>query len=199
MEPMKPIKVTEEVYTHEYLWRAAETLYKHASLGRRQFYYRLSALMMVYISFEAFINFIGEIMCPDLWLNEKDAFRGKGDAIESKIDAIVRQFPGYEWRKGERPYQDVKRLKKFRDLVAHGKVIRGEYVAFPKDDEIDFRWTHEWDEFIEPAQVARSMSSVKTFSQSLLVEARKHSYEPHLLFGAFEGPLASAEGTSTVE
>ena len=193
---MRPIKVSEEVYTHEYLWRAAETLHKTAPLDRRYFHYRLSALMMAYLAFEAFINFIGEIMCPSLWANEKDAFRGKGDAIEAKIDAIVRQFPGYEWRKGERPYQDVKRLKRFRDLVTHGKVIRSEYVAFSNDDEINFRWTHEWDDFIEPEQVARSMSSIKTFSQSLLIEARKYSDEPHLVFDAFEGALASAEGTS---
>lgn len=196
---MRPIKVSEEVYTHEYLWRAAETLHKHASLDRRHFYYRLSALMMAYLAFEAFINFIGEVMCPDLWAHEKDAFRGKGDAIEAKIGAIVRQFPGYEWRKGEFPYQDVKKLKRFRDLVAHGKVIRSEYIAFPNDDEINFRWTHEWDEFIEPEQVARSISSVKTFSQSLLIEARKYCDEPHLLFDAFEGALASAEGTSRLE
>ena len=196
---MRPIKVSEEVYTHEFLWRAAETLHKHASLDRRDFYYRLSALMMAYLAFEAFINFIGEIICPGLWTNEKDAFRGKGDAIEAKIDAIVRELPGYEWRKGESPYQDVKRLKRFRDVIAHGKVIRSEYVAFPNDKEINFRWTHEWDEFIELEQVARSMRSVKTFSQSLLIEARKHSDEPHLVFDAFEGALASAEGTSRPE
>ena len=196
---MRPIKVSEEVYTHEFLWRAAETLHKHASLDRRDFYYRLSALMMAYLAFEAFINFIGEIICPGLWANEKDAFRGKGDAIEAKIDAIVRELPGYEWRKGESPYQDVKRLKRFRDVIAHGKVIRSEYVAFPNDNEINFRWTHEWDEFIEFEQVARSMRSVKTFSQSLLIEARKHSHEPHLVFDAFEGALAFAEGTSGLE
>ena len=193
---MRPIKVSEEVYTHEYLWRAAETLHKTAPLDRRYFHYRLSALMMAYLAFEAFINFIGEIMCPSLWANEKEAFRGKGDAIETKIAAIVCQLPGYEWRKGERPYQDIKRLKGFRDLVAHGKVVRAKYVTIRKDDGIDFRWSHEWDEFVELSAVERSMDSVKAFCQSLVVEARKHSDEPHLVFDAFEGALASAEGTS---
>lgn len=195
MGPMH-VDVSEEIYTHECLWRAAETLYKHASTDKRHFYYRLSCLVMAYLAFEAFINFIGEAMCPEKWANEKEAFRGKGDAIETKIAAIVCQLPGYDWRKGERPYQDIKRLKRFRDLVAHGKVVRAEYVTIRKDDGIDFRWSHEWDDFVEPSAVERSMDSVKTFCQSIVVEARKHSDEPHLVFDAFEGALASAEGTS---
>ena len=188
--------VSEKIYTHEHLWRAADTLYKHAASQERYYYHHLSCLMMAYLAFEAFINFIGAAMCPEKWTNEKEAFRGKGDALEAKIAAIICQLPGYEWRKGERPYQDVKRLKRFRDLVAHGKVVRAEYVTRPKEDGIDFRWSHEWDKFVELNAVERSMTSVKAFCQSLVVEARKHSDEPHLVFDAFDGPLASAEGAS---
>lgn len=192
---MGVLNVSEEVFTHEYLWRATEALYKHSTTDKRHFYYRLSSLMMAYLAFEAFVNFLGETMCPEKWANEKDAFRGKGDTIEAKISAIVAQLPGYEWRKGQRPCQDIKNLKRFRDFVAHGRVIRSEYPTTLNENGIDFRWVHEWDEFVEPCAVERSIASVKEFCQSLVVAARKYSDELHLLFDAFEGALASAEGS----
>jgi hypothetical protein len=151
---------------------------------------------MMYLAFEAFVNFLGEVVCPEKCAIEKEAFRGRGDTIEAKISDIVLQLPGYEWRKGERPYQDIKKLKRFRDLVTHGKVFRAEYVTIANVDVVDSRWSHEWDEFTQPSAVASSMASVKAFCQSLVIVARKHFDEPHLVFDAFEGPLASAEGTS---
>jgi hypothetical protein len=193
---MREVHVSEVIYTHEYLWRAAQSLHKHPVVDEKIYYYRLASLMMTHLAFEAFVNFLGEVVCPQKWAIEKETFRGRGDTIEAKISDIVLRLPGYEWRKGERPYQDIKKLKRFRDLVAHGRVVRGEYVTIAKEDEVDFRWSHEWDEFTEPAVIASSMASVKTFCQSLIIAARMHFDEPHLLFGAFEGPLASAEGTS---
>lgn len=192
---MREVHVSERIYTHEYLWRAAQSLHKHSAADEKNFYYRLSSLIMTYLAFEAFVNFLGEVVCPEKWAIEKETFRGRGDTIEAKISDIVFQLPGYEWRKGERPYQDIKKLKRFRDLVAHGKVVRAEYVTIANEDGVDFRWTHEWDEFTEPSAVATSMASVKAFCQSLVIAARKHFDEPHLIFDAFEGTLASAEGT----
>jgi hypothetical protein len=191
--------LSEEIYTHEYLWRAAETLRDLASSQERQVYLYLPCLTMAYLAFEAFVNFIGEVLCPDLWADEKTAFRGQGDMIEAKIAAIIRELPGYEWKKGAPPYQFIKRLKHFRDVVAHGKVVRSEYVTTENEDGSHIRWTHAWDEFLEASSVERAMSSIKGFCQSLLLEARKHSDEPHLVFDAFSGSLASAEGSSKLE
>jgi len=194
--PMREVYVSEEIYTHEYLWRAAQSLHKHPVADEKNFYYRLASLIMTYLAFEAFVNFLGEVVCPRKWAIEKEAFRGRGDTIEAKISDIVLRLPEYEWRKGERPYQDIKKLKRFRDLVAHGRVVRGEYVTIANGDGVDFRWSHEWDEFTELSPVVSSMASVKAFCQSLVIAARKHFDDPNLVFDAFEGPLASAEGTS---
>jgi hypothetical protein len=195
---MRTAHVSEEIYTHEYLWRSVEVLVKLAASEERRLYLDISCLTMAYLAFEAFVNFIGEIIRPDLWAEEKTAFRGQGDAIEAKLAAIVERL-GYEWRKGEQLYQHIKRLKAFRDLVAHGKVVRSEYVTPMRDDGTHIRWTHEWDDFVEPPAVRRALQAITDFSESLLVEARKHYDEPHLAFKAFSGSLGSAEGTSTLE
>lgn len=194
--------VNMAVFTHEHLWRAVEVLYKDACSNTHGRYAYLPCLAMTYFAFEAFVNYLGETLRPDLWADEKAAFRGASDTIEAKIDAIVHELPGYEKRwKGKQPYQDIKKLKRFRDLVTHGRVVRSEHTI-PNADESavnrfmsDFRWSHHWDAFVEPTAVARSMSSVKAFCQSLVTEARKHSDEPHLQFSAFEGALGLGEGS----
>jgi hypothetical protein len=134
--------VSKAIFTHEHLWRAAETLYKHACSNREVRYVYLPCLAMTYFAFEAFVNFLGETLCPEAWVNEKGAFRGASDTIEAKIDAIVHELPGYEkgW-KGKQPYQDIKKLKRFRDLVTHGRVVRSEYTI-PNADERDFTWPY---------------------------------------------------------
>ena len=192
---MRKVHVSEEIYTHEYLWRAAQSLHTHPAADEKNFHNHLASLIMTYLAFEAFVNFLGEVVCPEKWGIEKEAFRGRGDIIEAKISDIVLRLPEFKWRKGERPYQDIKKLKRFRDLVAHGKVVRAEYITVANEEGVDFRWSHEWDEFIQPSAVASSMASVKEFCQSLVIAARKHFDEPHLIFDAFEGFLASAEGT----
>jgi hypothetical protein len=105
------MKISEEVYTHNLLWRTAERLSRCECSQKDRFYLNLSALLMAYLAFEAFVNFLGEQICPESWINEKEAFRGQGDTIEAKIGAISGRCQ-FQWKKGERPYQDLKKLKK---------------------------------------------------------------------------------------
>lgn len=44
--------------------------------------------------------------------------------------------------------------------------------------------------------VEKARDDIKSFCQSLLDGLRKVSDDPHLVFDAFEGPLANAEGSS---
>ncbi len=190
------MKMSEEIYTHKLLWRAAKASKRCESSERDRLYLDLSALMMAYFAFEGFVNFLGEIMCPELWVNEKQAFKGQGDTLEAKIGAIANKCDKFEWKKGERPYQDVKKLKKFRDSLAHAKVERTEYSTLEKEDGSHIKWSHTWDEFVKPSEVEKSMDSIKAFCQSLLVEARKHSDDECLVPDAFSGLLAWADEVS---
>jgi len=110
--------VSEEIYTHEYLWRSVEALVKLAASEERRLYLNISCLAMAYLAFEAFVNFIGEIIRPDLWAEEKTAFRGQGDAIDAKLAAIVERLPGYDWRKGEQPY-NISNVSRPSEISSH--------------------------------------------------------------------------------
>jgi hypothetical protein len=192
----KLAKVEEEIYTHEYLWRSSSLLLDKARAEEQTSYHLLlPSLLMAFLAFEAFINFCGFVCRPELWKDEKRHFKGKG--LEGKIEVLAAALPHFDWQKGQRPYQTIKRLEAFRDIVAHGKVVASQYVAERQEGGRHFSFKHVWDNYVSLSAVEDARADIKAFSQSLLVETRKGSDHPHLNFDAFEGSLASGSSTSS--
>ena len=146
--------------------------------------------MMSFLAFEAFVNFCGFVVLPELWGEEKKNFKGKG--IEGKLGVLTTRLPSFSWQKGQRPYQAIRNLEAFRDMVAHGKVLASQYLAEPEENGTHFRFKHAWDDYLSLEAVKTARADIRSFSQSLLVEVRKESDHLHLNFDAFEGSLASA-------
>lgn len=189
------IHIEEEIYTHEYLWRSATKLLKDAEVDEGSYYYLLPSLLMSFMAFEAFVNFCGFVLLPELWKEEKKNFKGKG--IDGKLKTIVSKLPSFSWRKDQSPYRDIKNLESFRDFVAHGKVLASEYVTELREDHSHFRFNHAWDNYVSSVEAVRnSRAAIKSFCDALLIELRKHSDHLHLIHNAFEGPLANGSGAS---
>lgn len=188
-------QVEEELYTHEFLWRASSSLLSHAETqDKGSFHFLLPSLLMSFLAYEAFVNFCGFVILPDLWKDEKKHFKGKG--IEGKLKRIIAELPGFVWRKGEPPYQRIRRLEAFRDAVAHGKVIAKQYVAERKEDGTHFQFRYPWEEYLAIDVVKVARDDIRVFCQLLLVELRKKSDHLHLTFDAFEGSLATGTSAS---
>jgi hypothetical protein len=172
--------VKEEIYTHEYLWESATVLEQRLDVEATDAHYLLLPTLLTSImAYEAFVNFCGFVLLPELWADEKKNFKGKG--IEGKLEAIVEKLPLFDWRKGERPYQDITRLVAFRDIVAHGKVQSNEYETKQQTDATHFRFVHKWDEYLTIPAVKKARQDVKTFCQSLIIEMRKVSEHSHVI------------------
>lgn len=187
----------EEIYTHEYLWRSGMAIIGRIEANADDTYHLLlPALLVTYLAYEAFINFTGHVLLPELWSHEKEKFRGK--PLEYKIELIATKLPSFDWRKGERPYQSLRQLSAFRDLVAHGKVHVNEYFAEPRDDGTHFSFRHAWDEYLTRDQILRFREDTEAFCNSLLASMRQASKHPQIQFPAFDGPLASGETESNV-
>jgi hypothetical protein len=191
----KLIAVDEEIYTHEILWRSSSNLLLQAEADEEKaHYFLMPALLISFLAFEAFVNFCGHVLLPNLWKEEKKNFQGKG--LEGKLGAVLKRLPAFRWAKDSPPYQTIKNLEAFRHMVAHGKVVASAYVAEQKDDGRHFRFEHAWDEYLSLEAVISARNEIKAFSESVLLEARKASDHPHLVFPAYEGPLASGSGIS---
>jgi len=189
------VSVKEEIYTHEFLWRSSSLLLEKAKAEEEAAYKLLiPSLLVGFLAFEAFVNFCGFVLRPEIWEEEKERFKGKG--IEGKLEVIMGKLPTFSWQKGQHPYQAIKKLEGFRDMVVHGKVKATEYVAEAQEGGRHFRFTHDWDIYMSVEKVEGLRADIKAFCQSLLVEMRKVSDHLHLICDAFEGSLADAEGSS---
>ena len=185
----------EELYSHESIWRSSTAL--AARLGEDvddSHHLLIPALLTTLLAYEAFVNFAGHVALPELWADEKSNFKGKG--TEGKLGAIVGVLSSFHWKKGESPYQNVRQLETFRDLVAHGKVVVTKYKTIQQRDGSHFRFEHAWDEYLTETSVLKARHDVQAFCQALVVALRQVSDHPHLTFDAFEGPVASGESTS---
>jgi len=189
----KSVSVEEEIYTDEFLWRSSSLLLEKAKAEEEAAYKLLiPSLLMGFLAFEAFVNSCGFVLLPKIWEEEKKHFKGKG--IEGKLEVIVKELPTFSWKKGQHPYQAIKELEGFRDMVAHGKVLATSYVTEQQEGGRHFRFKHPWDKYMSVKAVEDARANIKSFCQSLRVEMRKVSDSLRLTFDAFEGPLARAHG-----
>jgi hypothetical protein len=192
----RKVEVSEEIYPHVYLWNAHHKIRSAWENGDQQGGHEaVASLLLAYLAFEAFVNFCGELVLPEIWAKEREHFRKMGGPeIENKIAELAKALPAFSLKKGQRPYQSVQALRSFRDSVAHGKLLRSKYSTDWSDDGAHLQWNFSWFDRIEGAVFDQSIADIRAFSQSLLVEVRKQSDHPHLIYDAFEGPFGS--GTS---
>lgn len=114
--------VSAQFYTHKMLWIAAR-LHHHAGARDLEMYpyLYLSSQILCYFTFEAYLNFLGERLFPETWVNEQEAFSkdpyrgtlGKFDFISERI--------GFSVEKSKRPYQTMKTLHRLRKRVVHAR------------------------------------------------------------------------------
>jgi len=115
----KTKKIKGIAYPHEYLWRASSRSLTMAETNdREQYYLLMQSLLIAYLAFEAFINFLGECLDPDAWRNEKTLFNQRPYyGIEGKIKRLAERLPNFVFEKGQRPYQIIKKVGRFRTLL----------------------------------------------------------------------------------
>ncbi len=194
-------EVDEIIFTHEILWRSSNALEDFTKNKPDDTRLLIPLLLSTFLAYEAFINFCGMALLPDLWEDEKKHFRGKD--IEFKLGKLYEKIKIFKWEKDRRPYQTVRELQRFRNIAVHGKVKRNKYFTSPQPDGRNFRFEHDWDQFLTTDKVCLARSDTKQFCQILLESIRTYAEQEllddeisdHFLFDAFEGPLASGSSS----
>lgn len=108
----------------------------------------LPAVLTTFLAYEAFVNFCGHVLLPDLWAKEKESFKGK--SLEDKLEKICTTLPQFCLLNGERPYQTIK--KSIQIPRARGS-RKGSGVTEQKRDATHFIFEHEWDTYLTTEQL----------------------------------------------
>jgi len=202
------MKIEGIAYSHEYLWRASSrSLVMAETNDQEQYYLLMQSLLTAYLAFEAFVNFLGEYLDPDTWKDEKEFFKQKPyHGIEGKVKRLAEKLSDFKFKKGQAPYQTIKKVGDFRNILGHGK-------PYPFEKEVPYKgyksdmFEFDWDEYLSLTEVKRGREAIKKFCESLRSAAyviSKNGQEPcledmrklHLHHKAFEGPLALSNGAT---
>jgi len=195
-------EVKEAIFTHRCLWKSSSAL---ASLleadEAANKHLIIPALVVTAMAFEAFLNCCGIFLLPEQWANEREEFRGQG--VEGKLAAIAGRVPHFEARKGEEPYQSIRKLIDFRDAIAHGKVKRYRYRTESLDDWRDLTtWElpNGANVSLSREAVQKARNNILSYCDGLWIAMRdlhdvSNDLMLELIHGPFEGPVVWSEAT----
>jgi hypothetical protein len=188
--------VQGEVFTHRVLWSAAQ---RHLRVARNDpnesWYFHLSAMLMGFMAFEAYINFLGTKLAPSLWKEERANFRtppykGTMGKLLKLCEMHEIPFP----TKGTRPYQSVAVLNDLRDIVAHGKPDEFEFTVRHPADVNPATIKYSLDAYVSEKKAEQSLSDIKSLCDSLH-KAFLEKSDIYLIYqSAFDGALAISIG-----
>ncbi|GAB6084285.1 hypothetical protein JCM30471_31990 [Desulfuromonas carbonis] len=70
--------INGELYTHKLLWKCCFQQFDAANKAiinfESSYYFELSAMLLAYLTFESYINFLGDRLAPEIWKSEKYFF-----------------------------------------------------------------------------------------------------------------------------
>lgn len=114
-------KQTFEIYNHRILWITAQ---KNLSLSRtpdnNALFYSLAAMLMMFFAFEGYLNWLGHLISPEIWDEEREFFNRppyQGTLGKYLFLAKILVLPTPDQSKG--PFKTVKELQILRDKAVH--------------------------------------------------------------------------------
>lgn len=188
-----------ESFAHKELWRCAEKQYEQARVSKRGGkYFDMAAMLMAYLSYEAYMNLIGDRLDPDAWADEKVFFNQKEYyGIEGKLKRIQEIAGNFGVDAGKRPYQTVKMLGKFRTELVHAKVNKyAETIKHHEDYEPDW-WPNDSFPCVTEDNARKAMQDVEEFIEYVHEQVKPYIGDRWLKDKALKGLYGYASGSTS--
>jgi len=195
-------EIKGELFTHRILWECCDRQLKAAETARRDktgpLYFELSAMLMAYLTYEAYINFLGDRLAPEIWKDERNFFNtAPYRGVEGKLKKITELCNINDIRKGERPYQTITELNNLRSYLVHAKPDKYRKVIEHSRDNEPWLFHPKLRQLVTPEKAKRAIEDVQAFVEYLHAEASR--YVDDIWFGdkALEGFYEHSEGDTT--
>ena len=149
---------------------------KRRKTATQHFY--MSAMLMAYLTYESYINFLGDRFAPEIWAKEREFFVQKAyRGLPGKLKYLAKTIPIKGIKTGQRPMQTITKLKKLRDFLSHGIVDKYEKtITHYRDKEPPLFGPYgRIDKLVTPELAARAVFDVREFIEFLHRQARKHT------------------------
>jgi len=159
-------KIEGEYFTHKVLWQCA---LHQMEAGRStnkggRLYFDMATMLMVFLTYEAYLNFLGNHVAPEIWRNERIYFsKPPYVGVNGKLKKILEVCGNINVDKGKRPYQTIQELRKLRDFLSHGKPIKfGKTISHHVDHDPPLFDTG-LSKYITPRKAERAIKDTEQF------------------------------------
>lgn len=193
--------VEGERFLHKDLWRVVERQLEHAvGTPRGAFYDDLVAMVFALHAREAYLNFVGECIAPDIWKDEREYFRREPyRGFDGKVRKVFDLVGIAETARDVRPYSTVWLLKDLRDIFAHAKPMRfGSVIEHSFDGEPSLLHS-PLREVVTHENAERARDDIKAFTEAIHAAAIP-KVKDDIWFGptAFGGTFQYSSGHTTL-
>jgi hypothetical protein len=187
-------RASSEEYLHKSAWYVVSRQLEYAEANLRgALYDDLVAMIFAFLSFEGFLNFVGDKIAPHLWKDQKDKFKNTG--IDGKLDAICMRCDLNQPDKRRRPYSTLPMLKVLRDAMAHPKIHRTESVKPFTEGKTPSLFPKTYlSKLVSHEKALRARDDVKLIADEIHKAARAKFPDADLGTDALEGIMAATTG-----
>lgn len=118
-------------FAHRFLWEGVRRQLEQAEAKLEgSWYFYLGASLLAYLTYEAYINYVGQTLAPQIWDREKeifsiDPYRGTNGKLKKLCELYKVPFP--DMRK--KPFTSIAELKELRDKIVHARPLRDVHTA----------------------------------------------------------------------
>ena len=187
-------------FAHRLLWDSSQ---RHIAIANERpedsWMLYLSAGLLAAAAYEAYLNYLGEEMLPDIWTDERKFFSSEPyRGTEGKLKRISEEI---EWSlppKSRKPLSGVIELQSLRDKMVHAKPKKEAYRRTHKEDEsppTPSTWLYRE----APVRKVRALvADVEAFAVSLHNAVLQSEFR-YVVFGSHPFLGALGFGTHTVE
>jgi hypothetical protein len=202
------VKITTEYegieYTHRVLWKIVEDQARIAAeRGDRGDWFGPSLVAMVFAfhTVEAYANFVGEQVAPEIWADERNYFRKEPyRGWDGKLRKIL-ELVKIDLLPGERPLVTLLLLKELRDAIGHGKSQRFTHETNPPpiDDGTPWLPTSKLRAMVTHNTLEEVLADVKALLDQIHGRVAPHVNDPFFKAAAVGGPSAWISRSTSVK
>lgn len=188
-------------FLHKELWRVVERQLTYSDANPKgAFYDDMVAMVFASHAFEAYLNYVGQLLAPAIWADERNFFRREPyRGFDGKVRKVLELVGVTEPDRSVRPYKTVWSLKGLRDLMAHAKP---ENLLLDVDHPVDEEpplLTTALDAVVTAASAKEAREDIKSVAQTIHSAARSKISD--IWFGdlAFGGVLQYGGGSTSLQ
>ena len=189
-----------ENFTHKSLWCVVARQIENAEArSSGALYDHMAAMVFALHAFEAYLNFLGVRLAPDIWNDEQNFFRREPyRGFEGKVRKVFELCRLAEPDRLARPYSTIWALKALRDVIAHGKIQTFSQTYAQSVGEQPPFFSGRFDKLVSRDKAVEAKQDTHAVACILHAAARPHVTDVWFGDDPFCGPHVHATGISPV-